>query len=94
MNLGNERWPDRAPRATLGVMITAKDLLGQALGLPEQERTALANALLNSLEGPNAYDGLSPEEFRAEMIRRADDAIANPDEGEDWHAVRREIAGD
>jgi putative addiction module component (TIGR02574 family) len=45
----------------------AKKILEDALGLPEQERAALVDALNESLEA--AEDDLSPE-WKAEIIRR------------------------
>lgn len=92
MKTRNERWPRLRPRDILARMVNAKDILGRALGLPQEERAELANALLDSLEGPNVYEELTPEQFRTEMARRAEECVANPDDGEHWQTIRDELS--
>lgn len=52
-------------------MSRAKQIVGQILELPEPERSALAIALLELLNGPDPEGELSPEAFRDEMVKRA-----------------------
>ena len=72
-------------------MTTANEILGQVLALPEPERSRLALALLDALDGPNPEGELSGEAFREEMGRRADEALARPEAGVSWHEVRASL---
>ncbi len=58
--------------------------LGNLILLPEEERARLAFALLDSIEGLDPHAGMSPEEFRQEMHRRADEAYQSPGDSLDW----------
>ena len=49
------------------------------------------HALLDSLGGIDPYEGMSPEEFRTEMIRRAEEAYEHPSDSMSWEEVRAGI---
>ena len=67
----------------------ARKILDEALGLSDEERAQVAAELLASLSD----DELSAE-WRDELERRARAALADPDGGVPWEAVRaRIIAG-
>lgn len=72
-------------------MTVAKDLLARVLELPEDARVEMANALLDSLHGPDFATGLSQDEFVREMRRRAEASLENPSAGKDWSAIRDEL---
>lgn len=58
----------------------AADLFRQALTLPEAERAELADALLDSLGPPPPIS----EEWRAEIVRRADAYARGEMPASDW----------
>ena len=66
----------------------ARNLLEQALKLPEAERTKLACEILESVDGNDAEgDGLT-EEWREEIARRVDRILAGKGGAdEDWRVV-------
>lgn len=72
-------------------MSTAKQILGQVLELAEPGRSELAIAILDMLDGPDPDADMTAEEFRGDMVRRAEAALANPNLGSDWESLRREI---
>lgn len=74
-------------------MSTAEDQLSELMRLSEPERTRIALALLDSLGGIDPYEETSPEDFRAEMIRRAEEAYESPTDGMDWETARSQIVG-
>ncbi len=61
-----------------------------SLGLDKltiEERIALAGELWESVEAERVPNPLT-DEFRAELHRRAEDAILNPDDGIPWEEVK------
>ena len=72
-------------------MSTAESQLTELMKLPEPERARIALALLDSLSGPDPYEGVSPHEFREEMTRRAEEAYDGPADGVDWETARARI---
>ena len=66
----------------------ASDLLRQALALPVDERAALANTLLNTLEPMN----LSVQEaWDAEVARRIEDLKSGKAVTGPWEGLHREL---
>jgi putative addiction module component (TIGR02574 family) len=53
---------------------TAQSILAAALSLPDDERTELIDRLLESESPPDNYEGMTEEEFQAEMQRRCQEA--------------------
>ena len=70
----------------------ADRVLKEALQLAPHERAKIAAELLSSLDD---QDEDVKAAWAAEIVRRADDAEANPDDDEDWRTalddVRREV---
>ena len=64
-------------------------LLGEALGLPADERSALAAALLDSLEGSD--DSAISEAWRRELVRRRDELRAGALKSQPWTEVRKRL---
>jgi putative addiction module component (TIGR02574 family) len=58
------------------------------LALPKEERTAIAEVLLESVD--MEVDFTESPALLAELQRRAADAIANPDDAIPWEQVRDE----
>jgi putative addiction module component (TIGR02574 family) len=65
--------------------VSAAEILAKARELLPDERREIAEALLDDLEPEE-----SPE-FLAELERRADDALKNPDDCVSWEEVRAEV---
>ncbi len=64
-------------------------LLTEALKLSEDERAALADELLDSLDGPPSdIDGMTDEEFKAELDRRAEELRQHPERAIPWEQVK------
>jgi len=80
---------DRTRRYTR-TMVVPKDLLEQALGLPEDERVRLGIALIDSVGS-----GGSPEEvekaWHDEIARRLDEADAGNAQFRSWRDVRDDL---
>lgn len=70
----------------------ARQLLEQALELPDAERADLVAELLASLPG-DPSDGEDPE-WVSELERRARRAHADPDGGLAWDEVRADLLAD
>lgn len=70
----------------------AHKILKDALGLPVQERADIIAELLASLEGEPDEDVEAA--WAAELERRARAALADPNGGEPWDAVRDELRAD
>jgi putative addiction module component (TIGR02574 family) len=65
-------------------------LLAEALKLSEEERVELADQLYDSLDGPPSdYDGMTEEEFKAELDRRHEEFLRDPSVGIPWEEVQR-----
>jgi putative addiction module component (TIGR02574 family) len=64
------------------------DLLRQALALPAEERAALANTLLDSLEASNPS---VQEAWDEEVARRIDDLKAGKAVTVPWEELHREL---
>ena len=72
--------------------VTSEALLEQAMRLSSEERTALAMALLDSVDGaPDGSEPLSDEDFREELSRRVEHSIRHPDDGVEWDHLRAEL---
>jgi len=67
----------------------AQKVLGEALDLTDAERAEVALELVASLDGPKDQD--AEDAWVAEIERRARQALANPDDGQDWSVARAEI---
>jgi len=66
----------------------ATDLLRKALALPVEERAALANTLLESLD---SSDGSVQEAWDEEVARRIDDLKAGKAVTVPWEELHREL---
>ncbi len=66
-------------------MATAERILEEALQLPEDERATLVASLVDSLSAPDPTDGMSNQEWLAEIERRAREAFKTP--GIPWEQV-------
>jgi putative addiction module component (TIGR02574 family) len=66
------------------------DLLKRALALPVDERAALANTLLDTLEGPNESVFLQ-DAWDAEVARRIADLKAGKAVTVPWEELHREL---
>jgi len=65
-------------------------LLAEALKLSEDERAELADQLYDSIDGPPCdYEGMTEEEFKAELDRRHDEFLRDPSVGIPWEEVKR-----
>jgi putative addiction module component (TIGR02574 family) len=65
-------------------------LLAEALKLSEDERADLADQLYDSIEGPSCDDeGMTDEEFKAELDRRHEEFLRDPSVGIPWDEVKR-----
>lgn len=70
----------------------AHKVLKDALGLPVQDRADIIAELLASLDGEADEDVEAA--WAAEIERRARAALADPEGGEAWDAVRDELRAD
>ncbi len=66
------------------------DLLKQALALPVDERAALANTLLDTLDGTNEFVSVH-EAWDAEVARRIEDLKAGNAVTVPWEELHREL---
>ncbi len=66
-----------------------RQLLVEALSLPEADRAALARELIVSLEGP-AKPGVE-EAWAKEIERRVKELDADPTIGSDWHEAIKNV---
>jgi len=70
-------------------------LLAAARQLSDDERAELVAGLLDSLDPPSAdTDGMSEEEFAAELDRRHAEFLRDPSVGIPWEEVKRMSAGE
>ncbi len=69
------------------------DLLKRALALPVDERAALANTLLDTLDGPNESISVSVEDaWDAGVARRIADLKAGKAVTVPWEQLHRELS--
>lgn len=68
-----------------------RDLLREALSLPESERADLAVELIASLEGPADDPAEVEASWAAEIDRRARRVLSGESRGEAWSDVRQRI---
>jgi Putative addiction module component len=67
----------------------AQKVLGEALGLSDEERADVALELVASLDGPRDPD--AEEAWVVEIERRARRILSDPEGGEDWATARADI---
>ena len=83
--------PDGTRSARLNIMNARVDhLLDEVLGLPADERSALAVALLDSLE--TADEATVSDLWRAEVIRRRAELRAGQVQAAPWTEVRQRLS--
>lgn len=68
---------------------TLRKIAIEALGLPEDDRLALATELIDSVEGPEDPDW--SRAWAAELRRRSDAADRRAVRGEPWSKVRARL---
>ncbi len=68
---------------------TAKQVLEDALALPEEDREKVAELLLVSLDRNHLQN--VEKEWNAEAMRRLRDAEENPENGREWSEVYGEL---
>ena len=73
---------------------TAESILAAAMSLPENEREALVERLLDSLSAPDDYAEMTDEAFRAELDRRREETLNGTDPGVPWPEVKRMLLED
>lgn len=89
--LSIEPFRGRTRSARLNTMNARVDhLLDEVLGLPVEERSALALALLDSLE--TADEATVSELWRAEVIRRRNELRARRVQAAPWAEVRQRLS--
>lgn len=89
--LSIDPFPDGTRSARLNIMNARVDhLLDEVLGLPADERSALAVALLDSLE--TADEATVSELWRAEVIRRSAELRAGRVQAAPWTEVRQRLS--
>jgi hypothetical protein len=69
---------------------TAQSILAAALSLPESDRWEIIERLLAAETPPDNYEGMTEEEFQAEMKRRCEDT----DPGIPWAEVKAQALKD
>ena len=67
---------------------SSASLLESALALPEQDRAAIAEALLSSLSGDSAE--LDDEEFTRELQRRSEEMETDPTSRIPWSELKKQ----
>jgi hypothetical protein len=72
-----------------GMSGRAQKVLGEALGLSDEERADVALELVASLDGPRDAD--AEDAWVVEIERRARRVLADPEGGEDWATARADI---
>lgn len=78
----------------MDAMASASDeRIGELIRLPEAERARIAFLLLDSIGGSDPDAHLTPEEFRAEMIREAEAVSKTPDDSMAWEEALKLIVG-
>lgn len=73
----------------------SKKLIEEALALPLEERTQVVLQILDSLEPADAMADLSDEAWRAEIERRANQALSGQSQSQPWadveHRARQKL---
>lgn len=71
--------------------MTHQELMATIESLPKDVQFALANSVLDRLtsEGPLPIS----DELKAEFLRREEAFFANPNRGEPWEQVQKELFG-
>jgi hypothetical protein len=69
---------------------TAQAILAAALSLPDEELEELIERLLEDESPPDNYEGMSEEQFQAEILRRRNEAM-NGTPGIPWAEVEAEV---
>jgi putative addiction module component (TIGR02574 family) len=64
------------------------ELLTAAMALSANEREELADSLWASLDPPDAFAGMTEDEFATELNRRATELKSDPSLGASWDEVR------
>jgi putative addiction module component (TIGR02574 family) len=72
---------------------TAQSILAAIQSLPDDERAELIDRLLESESPPDNYEGMTEEEFHAEMQRRCEEAKSGVP-GIPWAEVEAELLRD
>jgi putative addiction module component (TIGR02574 family) len=72
-------------------MATARDIVAEAMKLPDEERAEVALELLDTLEPPDPLGHLDDDAWVAEIERRAARAIRGDGQGSTWEEVRARI---
>jgi putative addiction module component (TIGR02574 family) len=67
----------------------AAELLKAALLLSPDERQELVECLEESLDAPDLHDGITEEEFAAELNRRHEELLRDPSAGIPWEEVKK-----
>jgi putative addiction module component (TIGR02574 family) len=65
------------------------ELLKAALLLSPEERQELYECLEESLDAPDLHDGLTEEEFIAELNRRHEEFLRDPSVAIPWEEVKK-----
>jgi hypothetical protein len=88
---GTKKVRRRHPQAgyILGISGRAQKVLGEALGLTDDERADVALELVASLDGPTDAD--ADAAWVVEIERRARGVLADADAGQEWSVVRAEL---
>ena len=68
---------------------TTKSLLESALALPESERIAIAEALLESL--PGDVDQMEDDALERELLRRSEELDKDPTSAIPWSEVKKQV---
>jgi len=72
-------------------MATARDIVAEAMKLPDEQRAEVALELLDTLEPPDPLGHLDDDAWVAEMERRARRAIGGDAQGSAWEETRARI---
>jgi hypothetical protein len=88
---GTKKVRRRHPQAgyILGMSGRAQKVLGEALGLTDDERADVAMELVASLDGPTDAD--ADDAWVVEIERRARGVLDDADGGQEWSVVRAEL---
>lgn len=68
-----------------------ENLIDEAKKLPLEEKKALATALWDLVDQESGEGWQLTKEQKAELMRRYEEFLKDPDEGEEWEKVRSRI---